>query len=126
MRKETIEQLKSYTAEIGKSIALKIDITNGDEIKGKADELQRSLALSCHCVALSEMLYNEKLAALIEQEKYSGLSATDKKIVFAGQAKEEIYYLTLCERQNKAIEHSIKELITQLSYLKTEMQNINQ
>lgn len=123
--KESIEKLKEYTTAIGKSLSLKIDLSNGDEIKGKADELQRQLALSCHCVALSEMLYNEKLASLIEQDKYSGLSATDKKIVFAGQAKEEIYYLTLCERQNKAIEHSIKELITQLSYLKTELNNIN-
>lgn len=124
MKKETIAQLKVYCEKVGKSISMKIDVNNGDEVRGKADELQRQLAISCHCVALSEMLYNEKLASLIEQSKYSGLSATDKKIVFAGQAKEEIYYLTLCERQNKAIEHSIKELITQLSYLKTEMQNI--
>lgn len=122
--KESIKKLEEYTVAIGKSLSMKIDLSNGDEIKGKADELQRQLALSCHCVALSELLYNEKLAALIEQDKYSGLSATDKKIVFAGQAKEEIYYLTLCERQNKAIEHSIKELITQLSYLKTEIQNL--
>lgn len=121
---ESIEQLKKYTKSIGESLGLRIDISNGDEVRGKMDELQRQLAVSCHCVALSEMLYNEKLASLIEQSKYSGLSATDKKIVFAGQAKEEIYYLTLCERQNKAIEHSIKELITQLSYLKTEIQNL--
>lgn len=121
---ESIEQLKKYTKGIGESLGLKIDISNGDEVRGKMDELQRQLAISCHCVALSEKLYNEKLASLIEQSKYSGLSATDKKMVFAGQAKEEIYYLTLCERQNKAIEHSIKELITQLSYLKTEIQNL--
>lgn len=119
---KALEQLQKHTEDIGKALALQIDISNGDEVKGKLDELQRLLPVSSWCVAQADMLYNEKIGQLIEDHQYRDLGATDKKLVFQGKAKKEIYYMTLCDRQNKSITHSMEALRSILSYLKSEMQ----
>jgi hypothetical protein len=62
---------------------------------------------------------------LTEDNQWARLTATDKKMVFAGRAKDEIYYVTLTERQNKALTHSIDGLRSMLSYLKSEVNNLN-
>lgn len=111
--------------QIGKAIALSIDQSNPEEILGKLNSLTSLLATSSHAVALSEMMYSQKLQELTEDNKWSKLSATDKKMIFAGRAKDEIYYVTLCERQNKGLTHSIDGLRSMISYLKSEVQNIH-
>ena len=122
----TIEQVKQITTQIGKAIAQQIDKDNPDEVVGKIAELSSLLASSSHAVALSEMIYNEKIAELAQSTAYAGMTATDKKMIFAGRAKTEIYYVTLAERQNKALTHQIDGLRSIISYLKSEMQNIPQ
>lgn len=122
---QSLDNVKQATNTIGKSLAEQIDKDNPDEVIGKIQELSALLALSSHAVALSEMVYNEKLSELVQNTAYSGLSATDKKMVLAGRAKNEIYYLTLAERQNKALTHRIDGLRSIISYLKEEVRNIN-
>lgn len=120
----TLESLKEISTLIGKEIALKIDQDNPSEIMGKLNCLTNLLATSSHAVALSEALYSEKLMQLTEANTWVGLSATDKKMVFAGRAKQEIYYVTLCERQNRALTHCIDALRSMISYLKSELNNL--
>lgn len=120
-----IDQLKEISSQIGKAIALSIDKDNPQEVLGKLNELTALLASSSHCVALAESIYSEKLMQLTEAGTWAGLTATDKKMIFAGRAKTEIYYVTLSERQNRALTHSIDALRSMISYLKSEMSNLN-
>lgn len=110
--------------QIGGALALEIDNYNPAEILGKLNELTNLLSTSSHAVALAEMIYGEKLMQLTQDNQYSKLSATDKKMIFAGRAKNEIYYVTLTERQNKSITHSIDALRSMISYLKSELTNL--
>lgn len=115
--------LKTYSTQIGKAIGQKIDENNPEEIKGKIEELSSLLALSSHAVALSEKVYNLKVLYLMDE--LEGYSATEKKMMIQGRASEEIYYLTLSERQNKALTHKIDGLRSILSYIKEELNKLN-
>lgn len=114
-----IDNLKDICSQIGKAIALEVDRSNPDEIMGKLGALTSLLATSSHAVALAE-----KLMQLTEANTWAGLSATDKKMIFAGRAKSEIYYVTLTERQNRALTHGIEALRSMISYLKSELNNL--
>lgn len=124
MANEHFENLKAICQQIGKEIALEIDKDNPQEVMGKLGTLTNLLATSSHAVALSEMLYSEKLMSLTEANTWVGMSATDKKMIFAGRAKNEVYYVTLADRQNKAIVHSIDALRSIISFLKNEMSHL--
>lgn len=120
---QTIENVKAITVQIGKALSENIGKDNPDEVMGKMGELNSLLATSSHAVALSDMLYNQKIFELMETAKYGSLNATEKKMIFAGLAKEEIYYMTLCERQNRALVHAIDSWRSILSFIKSEMGN---
>ena len=110
---------------IGKAISETVNRDDPNEVSGKLEEL-KSLQASCsHAVALAEMVYNEKIFDLVQQQQYSGLNATEKKMLFAGLAKQEIYYVTLTERQSRSMSHAIEAMRSILSYLKSEMNNLN-
>ena len=115
-----LAQLKDITQVIGKALEEKIDQENPQEVAGKMEELTVLLSNSCHAVALAEMTYADKIGSLVESSAFSSLSATDKKMVFAGRAKNEVYYVTLTERQNRALTHKIEALRSMLSYIKSE------
>lgn len=119
-----LEHLVDICEQIEQSLDLSIDRTNPDEVMGKIDQLVGVLQTSAHAVALAEMLYNRKIAQLVETPAYSKLSATDKKMIFAGRAQKELYYVDLTERQNKAVVHAIEALRSIISYIKEEMRNI--
>jgi hypothetical protein len=118
------ENLKVICKQIGDALALEIDKNNPDELCGKLSSLTNLLSTSSHAVALSELLYNEKIMTLALDNQYTGMTATDKKMIFAGRAKNEVYYLTLADRQNRSIVHSIDALRSIISFLKTEMANL--
>jgi len=119
-----IDNLKEICQQIGKALALEIDRSNGDEVAGKLQQLTTLLATSSHAVALAESLYAEKIMQLAEDNKYTGFSATDKKMIFGGRAKSEVYYVTLTTRQNSSLVHSIDALRSMLSYIKEEMSRL--
>ena len=120
------ENLIKICDQIGEALALPIDQSNPDEILGKLNSLTGLLPTSSHAVAVAEFIYGEKLMQLTLDNQYSKLSATDKKMIFAGRAKNEIYYVTLTERQNKSITHSIDALRSMISFLKSEMEHLPQ
>jgi len=118
--------LKDICDQIGAALSQKIDHSNPDEILGKMNELTSLLGSSSEAVSVAEGKYNQKLMELAEDTQFAKLTATDKKMVFGGRAKLEIYYVTLTERQNAALTHGIDGLRSMLSYIKSEMQNLPQ
>ena len=81
--------------------------------------------LSAELIAKTEKIYNQKLGELILAKEYKSLSATDKKILFASLASEEIELMNYAERLNKEIHYQIEALRSLLSYLKEEYRNAN-
>lgn len=120
----SLTQLKELTNLIGKAISQSIDKDNPAEVTGKLAELSALQSTSSHCMALAEMVYNEKLMELVTDAEYSKLSATDKKYIFLGKAKQEGYYVTLSERQSRSLSHSLDALRSILSFMKSEMENL--
>lgn len=119
----SLQNLKALTDQISKAVSQQLDKDNPDEVMGKLMELSALQATSTSTMALAEMVYNQKIMELVEDAQFSKLSATDKKMLFAGRAKQEIYYMTLAERQVKNISYSIEALRTVLSFLKNEINN---
>jgi|SRR5690554_5151771 len=119
-----LQDVKQFCTQIGKALSQSISFDNPDEVSGKLEEITALLALSSHCVALSEKVYNLKILELSESDEYKDRSATDKKMIFGGLASEEIYYMTLSERQNKGLTHRADSLRSILSYMKSEHQNL--
>lgn len=118
----TMTNLIEMSELIGKSIEQEIDRDNPDELTGKLMELCSLQSNASHAYALAEQLYNVKLAELVQKPEHSKLSATDKKMLFAGLAKEEIYYMTLNERYIRNLSHSIEAIRSALSWKKTELE----
>lgn len=121
----SLEILKELTDQIGNAISEEIDRNNPEEVTGKLSELAALQSTASHAMALSEMVYNNKLMDLVQEQQYLKLSATDKKYIFLGKAKMEGYYVTLCERQTRSLSHSLDALRSILSFMKAEMTNLN-
>lgn len=121
---ENVENLVAICEQIATSLAMDIDRENPEEVMGKMNELMNLLPSSAHAVSLAEMIYSEKIMQLTLDKQFSGMTATDKKYLFAGRAKKEGYFVTLTERQNKALVHAIEGLRTIISYIKEQMRTI--
>ena len=119
----SIVRLKKLTDEISRCLSLKVDRDNGDEISGILQEFILIQDKASEAMALASMVYAEKMAELYEDEKYSKLSATDKKIVCQGRAFIEIYFVTLTERLSRSISHGIDGYRSILSDLKEQRRN---
>ncbi|GGH24830.1 hypothetical protein FAZ19_16145 [Sphingobacterium alkalisoli] len=119
---EQMNHLKEISEMIGNAIEQEIDRDNPDELTGKLMELCALQGNASHAYALAEQLYNVKISELVQKPEHAKLSATDKKMLFAGLAKEEIYYLSLNERYIRNLSHSIEALRSALSWKKAEME----
>jgi len=103
-------QLKTITTQIGEALSSSIDPLNPAQITFKINKLTLMLAASCHAVAWAERLYSRRIQQLTESKAWANVSATDKKALFAGYCRDEAYYVTLTERQNKALIHALEAL----------------
>lgn len=117
-----MERVKVFSKQIGEAIAEKVDSDNPDELVGKLQELSTLQSTASYCLAMATRLYNDKVSELCESPAYSKLSATDKKMVFAGRASEEIYYVELCDRYSRSLTHAIESIRSILSFKKSEME----
>ena len=120
----TKEQIKSSLELIQTAIEKPATIDSPTCILEKMEESVNLLGLSSEVYAWSERLYNEKLGALILAKEFKTLQATDKKMLFASMAAEEIMLHSKAERLNKALTHSIDGLRSMLSFLKEEVKRI--
>jgi hypothetical protein len=105
-----MSDLKTITTQISEALSSSIDPLNTAQVTFKINKLTLMLAASCHAVAWAERIYSRRMQQLTEDKTWANLSATDKKAIFAGYCRDEAYYLTLTERQNKAIIHALEAL----------------
>lgn len=115
--------IKKLTDEISKCLSLRVDRDNGDEVSGILQEFILIQDTASEAMSLASMVYAEKLSQLYEDEKYSRLSATDKKAIIQGRASKEIYYVSLTERLSRSISHGIDGYRSILSDLKEQRRN---
>lgn len=120
---EIMRSIKEISDTIAKCLNEQVDKDNPDELTGKLMELCSLQASASHCYALAEQVYNHKIAALLTDPRHAKMTATDKKMLFAGLAKEEIFYVTLSERHIKNLSYSIEAIRSALSWKKSELEN---
>lgn len=120
----TTEQIEQGLGEIQALIERQATIDSPVDVMEKLNDCVNVLGLSAELIAWTEKKYNEKLSLLCLDKNYKNLSATDKKMVFAGVLSNEIMLHTRAERLNKALVHCLDSLRSILSYTKEEMKNI--
>ena len=118
-----LQTLKNLTDEIQKCLSLRIDRTNGDECAGILQEFILIQDTCSQALALATMIYTNKISELYESPAFTGMTATDKKMVINGRASKEVYYLTLAERLSRSISHGVDGYRSLLSDLKSQRQN---
>lgn len=115
--------LEALNVLISQKLDEQIDRDNPDELTGKLMELCSLQATATHAYALAERLYNIKIASLAILDEYKKMTATDKKMIFAGLANKEIQSLTISERHIKNLSYSIEGIRSALSWKKSELEN---
>ena len=90
-------------------------------ILDKINNLTNLLGLSGEVYAWTERLYNQKLGELVMMPQFKSLQATDKKMLFASLASEEIMLHSQAERYNKGLVHSLDSCRSMLSFIKEEL-----
>ena len=121
----SLQILEELTDQISQAISQDIDSTNPDEVSGKLNELSPLQSTASHCMALAESTRDQKIMDLALELQYSKLSATDKKYIILGRAKDETYYHTLSERLTRSLSHRLDALRSILSFIKSEMEHLN-
>lgn len=117
---QNLNRVKEFSTMIGKAISEQVDRDNPDELIGKLHELSSLQATATYCLAMANKLYAEKMQRLVEMPAFSSLTATDKKLIFAGRASQEQYYVDLCDRYCRNISYAIESIRSTLSFKKVE------
>jgi hypothetical protein len=120
----TTEQIEKGLEQIQSLIERQATIDSPVDVMEKLNDCVNILGMSAEIVAWTEKKYNDKLSLLCLAKEYSKLSATDKKMVFAGALSNEIMFHTKAERLNKALVHTCDALRSMLSFIKEELKNI--
>ena len=94
-----------------------------EEVALKLERLATLEGLSAEMIAESNKKYNQKVGQLVLNSAYKNLTATDKKLLFASLASDEIYWMQLSEAYNKELHYQIEAARTLLSYLKQQQLN---
>lgn len=121
----TQAELESSLDTIQSFLDQPVEISEPSGILEKLQKLTNLMGLSAECYAWSEKFYNEKLGELVMAKEYAKMGATEKKMLFASLASNEILMHSRAERLNKGLAHSCDGLRSMLSYLKTEMNQIH-
>jgi len=116
--------LKAICEQIKDALSLDIDKDSPDELMGKLQVLTTMLGTISHAISLANMIYSQKLMELTQANEYRNLSATDKKMVFAGKARTEGYYVDMTAKLSSSLVHTIDGIRSILSYKKQEMSNL--
>lgn len=119
----SLETIKKFTDEISKTLSLKVDRENGDEVSGILQEFILIQDTAASAMALANMTLADKVALEYQNTQYAHLSATDKKAVINGRASKELYYVMLTERLSRSISHGIDGYRSILSDLKEQRKN---
>jgi len=120
----TLDDLKKNLGIIREVMDTKVGIDNPTGVAEKLEQLQGVAGLSAECIAWSRKRYDEKLKFLTMNKAYNNYTATEKKMIFGGEASEEIFLVNYAESLNKDYHYSVEAVRTLLSYLKEEMRAV--
>jgi hypothetical protein len=112
-------------AQIVDQLTLAVSKEDLDGLAGYLVDLSNLLPNGALSVSTSEMIYNLKIGELVESQAYSGLSATDKKMVFQGKAAKEIALMTYSDNLNKSLSKRIEAIRSIMSLAKVELEQIH-
>lgn len=116
-----IQTIRTSLDSIRKIMDERVELANPTGVAEKLESLSAMVGLSAECVANARKQYDLKLMYLAKSVAYKSYSATDKKMIFAGEASEEIYLVNYAEAINKDLHYCIESLRTLISYLKEEL-----
>src|ERR1700741_2490780 len=116
----SLQLVKDGLIQIKAAIVPLEDSGNVEEIKAALNNLIGWLPTSATYVAESEKFYNIKIGELQKSWMKTDMTATEKKMLFQGEAAEEIATMTEAERLNKALVHAMDALRSMLSMSKEE------
>lgn len=106
-------------------VAKKIDFNNPMDVVNQLSALNSVAYIGAECEAMFEFLNDrhamKKLSVLDMESK----GAAEKRIILSAEIGSTTFYLTLTRLMVKESHYSSDRLRTALSYLKSELQNIN-
>jgi len=120
----TLADIKKNLDIIREIMDIKVVLDNPTGVAEKLENMQGMAGLSAECIAWARKRYDEKLKFLTMNKAYKDFSPTDRKIIFGGEASEEIFLVNYAESLNKDYHYSIEALRTLISYLKQELNSI--
>lgn len=97
---------------------------NGHELIERISMLNIYLARSGKLLAQAEYLQNSKTEFILSSSGVKDFSPSIQKEFIKGACKNESYLFTCLSRLNSCIMHQIESIRSQLSYLKSEMENL--
>lgn len=115
----TVEDIEKHLFAIQQSIQAGVNFSNGYEIQKKLDEQTRNLALTSELLTQAEFHYNKAAAAVAK--KYPDSTPTMLKALTLGDCANEKRIMTLSDRLNAAVTHTLESLRSQLSYHKAHL-----
>lgn len=120
----TPSEIKTNLDKIRETMDTPVGLDNPTGVAEKLERLQGCSGLSAECIAWARKHYDEKLKFLIMNKAYSGYTPAEKKMIFGGEASNEIFLVNYAESLNKDFHYSIESLRTLISYLKQELNSI--
>ena len=119
-----LTEIKSNLESIRSAMDIVASLDNPQGIAEKLENLSNITGLSAECIAHSRRHLDKRLQMLVLNKAYKDYSASDKKMIFAGEASEEIFCVNYSESINKDVHYELEALRSLLSYLKEEMKQI--
>lgn len=123
MNNERLHEVAEICEAIKNELKTDVDPHSGQELVERLSRLVALLPLSAFNVSLTERLVNEKTATVVKTSQET--NATRLKMIVNGETCHENFFKTYAEAQAKELHYAIEATRTLISYLKTEINNIN-
>lgn len=118
----TVNEIEEKLFVIQQSIAAGVDFSNGYLIQEKLNEQTQNLAITSELFTQAEYHYNKKAGGVAKANPE--ISPTQLKAITLSECADEKRVMTLAERLNAAVTHTLESLRSQLSYHKSQLANL--
>lgn len=108
-----------------KAVSTETDLSNPLSILSSIEAIINSLPTGATAKAMLDYLYAKNMAQKVLGIKDENLSANEKKALLTAEIGDVLFYNNLCEYLIKEAHYKLDSLRSALSYLKSEVQNLN-